>query len=316
MFPGSTGYITPTKFSGNIQEAPVCSVAIRELNGTAATVTLYGPDGQTRLDVAALGQRWRRNKRVWYFTATGNGAELLFDISSEGEFEDPSYLTAVAGTVNATIVGSTAGALLGSGLALEAGGNLATMTANQVGHSYIWDTILAGSPLNLTLDGALHDTELSLLMPGGGFMIDGNLQTTQTTMPAGPRIRKVAASMINTHPGGSYVADPLTTWLYSKQVTAADHGHGDGMWLAYSSPPAMPSGSNFNAGVVSGYKQAGTVTYKAASTAPGSDGDGDGNRISTSDILLTFGMELHVQYKLNAGDSVDCRVHMWDQPFL
>jgi hypothetical protein len=129
---GATGYRYSGKLGGVLG-----NVSLKETAGTACTLTIHGPDGDTVLAVAANGQRFRRNVRVDYFSIVGSGATLLVDISGPEEFEDPNYLTAtISGTVTTTDPATEANtaatasntALIAAAFALLPGGQIQKAT--------------------------------------------------------------------------------------------------------------------------------------------------------------------------------------------
>ena len=95
---GATPYTSDQKWVDDKGLAPIANTSCRETAGVPCTITLHGPDGDTILDVAGNGTRFRRLKRVSYFSVAGNGATLILDISGPDEYEEPSFLT-IAGTI-------------------------------------------------------------------------------------------------------------------------------------------------------------------------------------------------------------------------
>ncbi|MCI4320576.1 MAG: hypothetical protein L3K23_10700 [Thermoplasmata archaeon] len=90
---GATPFTSDSKWVDEKGLAPIANTSLRETAGVPCTVILHGPDGDTYLDVGGNGTRFRRLKRVSWFSVSGNGAVLIVDISGPDEYEEPSYLT-------------------------------------------------------------------------------------------------------------------------------------------------------------------------------------------------------------------------------
>ena len=101
--PGAAGYA-----SEQLDGSPIANLSAIETAGTAATIILRGPDGDSTLTLTANGQTLRFKKAVTQVLINGNGSKVTFDLSGPEEYTPPTYLS-VVGTSNVTVVSQTAG---------------------------------------------------------------------------------------------------------------------------------------------------------------------------------------------------------------
>jgi hypothetical protein len=126
--PGSTGYTSPTLYSQEKGHGPpIANLSAIETGGTAATIILRGPDGDTTINLPAgsssnPGQAMRFKKKVSQVLIKGNGSTVTIDLSGPDEYTLPQYLSAIAGSV--TIANPP------TNYALETGGNLASVAGS------------------------------------------------------------------------------------------------------------------------------------------------------------------------------------------
>lgn len=104
--PGAAGYA-----SEQLDGSPIANLSAIETAGTAATIILRGPDGDSTLTLTANGQTLRFKKAVTQVLINGNGSKVTFDLSGPEEYTPPTYLS-VVGTSNVTVVSQTAGLAL------------------------------------------------------------------------------------------------------------------------------------------------------------------------------------------------------------